>query len=77
MGILPWSPLKSALLSGAYTRDQPTPAGTNRGGAFGIRPAEPQFTVIDAVTAIARQTGATPAAVAWPGFSSDRASPRP
>jgi aryl-alcohol dehydrogenase-like predicted oxidoreductase len=82
MAILPWGPLKSGFLSGKYTRAQPVPAGTKRAAAFGIQPTGEQFDVIEVVTELARQLGATPAAVAlaWvhgrPGVTSTLIGPR-
>ncbi|MEW1643051.1 aldo/keto reductase [Streptomyces sp. NPDC091219] len=81
MGVLPWSPLKSGYLSGAYTRERPAPAGTRRSAVLGA-PTPAQFTVIDAVAEAARETGATSAAVAlsWvrnrPGVTSTLIGPR-
>lgn len=81
MGMLPWSPLKSGFLSGRYTRDQPTPAGARRVAGLGS-PSAAQFTVIEAVAAVAEEIGATSAAVAlsWvrnrPGVSSTLIGPR-
>lgn len=82
MGFLPWSPLKSGFLSGRYTRQQPRPADTRRGAAFGVGPTETQFDVIEVVVRIAEEIGASPAAVAlsWlrgrPGVTSTLIGPR-
>jgi aryl-alcohol dehydrogenase-like predicted oxidoreductase len=81
MGVLPWSPLKSGYLSGKYTRADATPSGTRRSAVLGA-PTEAQFTVIDALAAVAEEAGASPAAVAlsWvrnrPGVSSTLVGPR-
>ncbi|MFE7171612.1 aldo/keto reductase [Streptomyces sp. NPDC057616] len=81
MGVLPWSPLKSGYLSGKYRRGQADPADTRRSAVLG-RPSEAQFTVIEALAAVAEETGASPAAVAlsWvqnrPGVSSTLIGPR-
>jgi aryl-alcohol dehydrogenase-like predicted oxidoreductase len=81
MGLLPWGPLKSGYLSGAYTRAQPTPSGARRSAGLGA-PSEAQFTVIEAVAAVAEEIGATSAAVAlsWvqnrPGVTSTLIGPR-
>ncbi|MCX4916672.1 aldo/keto reductase [Streptomyces sp. NBC_00687] len=81
MGLLPWSPLKSGFLSGKYTRDRRTPADTRRSAVLG-GPTDDQFEVIDALAAVAEETGATSAAVAlaWvqarPGVSSTLIGPR-
>jgi aryl-alcohol dehydrogenase-like predicted oxidoreductase len=77
MGIVPWSPLKSGLLSGRYTRDEPAPADTKRAAAFGRRPSEADFDVIDVVVAIAEELGATPGAVALSWCRVVQASPPP
>lgn len=47
MGIVPWCPLKSGLLSGRYARDEPAAAATKRAAAFGRRPSDADFDVID------------------------------
>jgi hypothetical protein len=71
-----------AAESGRYTRDEPAPADARRGAAFGRRPSEADFDVIDVVVAIAQELGATPAAVAlsWvqgrPGVTSTLIGPR-
>ncbi|SEG92558.1 Predicted oxidoreductase [Actinacidiphila yanglinensis] len=81
MGLLPWSPLKSGFLSGAYRRGEGPPAGTRRSAVLGT-PSEAQFTVIDALLGVAREIGASPAAVAlsWvrnrPGVTSTLIGPR-
>lgn len=81
MGVLPWSPLRSGFLSGAYTRANGVPAGTRRSAVLGT-PTEAQYAVIDAVAEIAEETGASSAAVAlaWvqnrPGVTSTLLGPR-
>lgn len=81
MGVLPWSPLKSGFLSGKYRRDRAVPADTRRSAVLG-GPSEAQFTVIDALIAVAEEVGASPAAVAlaWvrsrPGVTSTLIGPR-
>jgi aryl-alcohol dehydrogenase-like predicted oxidoreductase len=81
MGVLPWSPLKSGYLSGTYTRGNAIPAGTRRSAVLGA-PSEAQYTVIDALAAVAEEVGASSAAVAlaWvhgrPGVSSTIIGPR-
>jgi aryl-alcohol dehydrogenase-like predicted oxidoreductase len=62
MGLIPWSPLAGGFLSGKYRRDGAT-ADTGRGQLTG-GPADEQWPVIDALTAVADQAGASPAAVA-------------
>ncbi|WP_329459312.1 aldo/keto reductase [Streptomyces sp. NBC_01497] len=81
MGMLPWSPLKSGYLSGKYTRTGGIPADTRRARILG-EPSEAQYTVIDALGAVAEEAGASPAAVAlaWvqgrPGVTSTLIGPR-
>ncbi|MFE7125833.1 aldo/keto reductase [Streptomyces sp. NPDC057617] len=75
MGITPWSPLKNGFLSGKYTRRDTSPTDAARAPIVGS-PSEAQYAVIDAVAAIAEETGTSSAAVAlaWlrnrPGVSS-------
>lgn len=75
VGLLPWSPLAGGWLSGKYRRDEP-PTGATRLGenptrgmeAWEARNADPRtWEIIDAVDAVARETGATPSQVslAW------------
>ncbi|WP_085369764.1 aldo/keto reductase [Leifsonia sp. NCR5] len=75
IGLLPWSPLAGGWLSGKYTRDQ-TPTGATRLGedpkrgmeAWDKRNADDRtWQVIDAVAAVAAETGASSSqvALAW------------
>ncbi|MEU6252459.1 aldo/keto reductase [Streptomyces sp. NPDC047043] len=81
MGVLPWSPLKSGYLSGKYRRGQAGPGDARRAAVLGL-PSDEQFTVIEALTTVAEEAGASPAAVAlaWvqsrPGVSSTLIGPR-
>lgn len=72
VGLLPWSPLAGGWLSGKYRRDEP-PTGATRLGenptrgmeAWEARNADPRtWEIIDAVDAVARETGATASQVA-------------
>ena len=65
MALVPWSPLKNGFLSGKYRRDAQVTDSART--AFVGGPSEDEFTVIDAVTAVADELGTTPAAVslAW------------
>jgi aryl-alcohol dehydrogenase (NADP+) len=65
MALVPWSPLKNGFLSGKYRRTGDV-VDSVRSGYVGV-PDEAQFRVIDAVTAVAAEIGASPAAVslAW------------
>ncbi|WP_295120615.1 aldo/keto reductase [uncultured Leifsonia sp.] len=75
VGLLPWSPLAGGWLSGKYRRDQ-APTGATRLGenpkrgmeAFDARNADPRtWEVIDAVQAVAEETGSSMSrvALAW------------
>ncbi|TDP99436.1 MULTISPECIES: aldo/keto reductase [unclassified Leifsonia] len=75
IGLLPWSPLAGGWLSGKYRRDEP-PTGATRLGenptrgmeAWEARNADPRtWEVIDAVDAVASETGASASQVslAW------------
>ncbi|MDN4595542.1 aldo/keto reductase [Leifsonia virtsii] len=75
VGLLPWSPLAGGWLSGKYHRDEP-PTGATRLGenptrgmeAWEARNADPRtWEIIDAVDAVARESGASPSQVslAW------------
>ena len=67
VGLLPWSPLAGGWLSGKYRRDE-APTGATRLGenptrgmeAWEARNADPRtWEIIDAVDAVARETGAS------------------
>ncbi len=67
MGVTPWSPLKGGVLSGKFTRDNPTGGDSTRGewatGALNDR----VFGIIDALIRVAKEAGCSPAqaALAW------------
>ncbi|TCM44527.1 aldo/keto reductase [Kribbella sp. VKM Ac-2568] len=65
MALVPWSPLKNGFLSGKYRRD--TQVTDSARTAFVGGPSDDEFTVIDAVAAVAGELGTTAAAVslAW------------
>ena len=76
LGITPWSPLKSGMLSGKYTRENFASSNPARGN-FVIRAFhEDAFKVVDVLKDVASQLGTTPAraALAWvqsqPGVTS-------
>jgi aryl-alcohol dehydrogenase-like predicted oxidoreductase len=75
LGITPWSPLKSGVLSGKYTRDNADAVQQGRGFAAGFLD-EKAFGVLDALGEIARahDTTVARAALAWvrqqPGVTS-------
>lgn len=67
IGVLPWSPLAGGFLSGKYTRDQPPPAGARLEKwkeRFAGFDNERGWRTVDAVKAVATETGASPSAVA-------------
>lgn len=67
LGILPWGPLASGFLSGKYTKNRPPPPGA-RLEKWKDRLAEfdndRAWRTLDAVVAIAKENGTTPASVA-------------
>jgi aryl-alcohol dehydrogenase-like predicted oxidoreductase len=75
LGITPWSPLKSGVLSGKYTRDNAATAQQGRGFAVGFVD-EKAYAVVDALAEMARahETTVARAALAWvrmqPGVTS-------
>jgi aryl-alcohol dehydrogenase-like predicted oxidoreductase len=75
MAVMPWGPLKSGFLSGKYSSAATGPVDTTRTQLVGA-PSEADYVVIDALNAVAREVGASPAAVAlaWvqgrPGITS-------
>src|ERR1700691_347096 len=79
MGVMAWGPLKSGFLSGKYSSataaDDAATRDTTRADLVGV-PREEDYRVIDTVNDIAKETGASPAAVAlsWvhgrPGITS-------
>ena len=62
MALVPWSPLKNGFLSGKYRRGAAVTDSAR--AAFVGGPSEEQFTVIDAVAAVAADLGTTSSAVA-------------
>ena len=76
LGVTPWSPLKSGVLSGKYTRENAQQAKPGRGEWTSRNFTEQTFRVIDVLLDVARKAGATPAraALAWvqqqPGITS-------
>jgi aryl-alcohol dehydrogenase-like predicted oxidoreductase len=70
LGVLPWSPLAAGFLSGKYAKNQPPPPGVRLEKwkeRFADYDSERGWRTLDAVHAIAREKGTTPAAVslAW------------
>ncbi len=76
LGVTPWSPLKSGVLSGKYTRENAGQVKANRGEWATSALNEKSYTLIDAIAKIARDARSTPArvALAWvqsrPGVAS-------
>jgi aryl-alcohol dehydrogenase-like predicted oxidoreductase len=76
LGITPWSPLKSGVLSGKYTRENVKGAKPSRGPWVEASLTERAFAVLDVVRKVADQLATTPArvALAWvqsqPGVAS-------
>ena len=66
LGVLPWSPLHAGQLSGKYSRDRGATTDSLR-ATQGTGPTERDWTVIDAVTRVAADTGVSAAevALAW------------
>ena len=70
LGLLAWSPLAAGFLSGKYRRGEPVPHGTRLAKfreRYGKFDNDRGWAIVDAVQAVARQCGATPAqvALAW------------
>src|SRR5207302_8330902 len=63
LGVTPWSPLKSGVLSGKYTRENAATAKADRGERVTSQMSENVFAIIDALQAIAKELSTTPAAV--------------
>src|SRR5580704_14813809 len=67
LGVTPWSPLRSGMLTGKYTRESVKTATPGR-GAFVTRAfTEQAFNVLDVLTTVAQEAGTTVAraALAW------------
>ncbi|ADO68352.1 aldo/keto reductase [Stigmatella aurantiaca] len=76
LGITPWSPLKSGVLSGKYTRENAGKVKANRGSWVDSNLNERTYSIIDVLQRVAREHNVTPAhvALAWvqnrPGVTS-------
>src|SRR5277367_3870938 len=64
LGITPWSPLKSGILSGKYTRANAGQIKADRGGRATSELTEKAYAVIDELISIAGELDSTPARVA-------------
>jgi len=67
LGVTPWSPLKSGVLSGKYTREGAKDAKPGRGAWVAASLTDRSFAVLDVVRKVAGELGTTPArvALAW------------
>jgi aryl-alcohol dehydrogenase-like predicted oxidoreductase len=76
LGVTPWSPLKSGVLSGKYTRENAGKVKADRGMWVESNLGEKAYSVVDALQKVAKEQGSTVArvALAWvqsrPGVSS-------
>jgi aryl-alcohol dehydrogenase-like predicted oxidoreductase len=76
LGVTPWSPLKSGVLSGKYTRENAGKVDTGRGAWVTSVLSDRTYGLIDERGKLARELGTTPAriALAWvqrrPGVTS-------
>lgn len=76
LGVTPWSPLKSGVLSGKYTRENAGKVKADRGAWVESNLGERAYAVVDVLVRVAKELGASPAhvALAWvagrPGVSS-------
>jgi aryl-alcohol dehydrogenase-like predicted oxidoreductase len=76
LGVTPWSPLKSGVLSGKYTRDNAATAKADRGERVTQNLGDKVYAIIDELIAIGKEQQASPAsiALAWvqgrPGVAS-------
>ncbi len=75
MGVMPWGPLRSGFLSGKYSSSTTGTVDTTRAQLVGT-PSKSDYAVIDVLNGVAREVGASSAAVAlaWiqgrPGITS-------
>jgi len=69
LGITPWSPLKSGVLSGKYTRHNTGPSQGGRGAMVDAFLTEQTYAVIDELEIIAKahETTVARVALAWVG----------
>lgn len=76
LGVTPWSPLRSGVLSGKYSRDNMNAQSGGRAAWIARNANERTFAVLDTLIDVARKRNTTPAraALAWvcarPGVSS-------
>jgi aryl-alcohol dehydrogenase-like predicted oxidoreductase len=69
LGVTPWSPLKSGMLTGKYTRESAKTATPGRGTFVSRAFTQQAFAVLDVLIDVAKEAGTTPAraALAWVG----------
>lgn len=67
LGITPWSPLRSGMLTGKYTREKVQADSPGRQSWIARAAHEEAFRVVDLLARIAQEAGSTPArcALAW------------
>jgi aryl-alcohol dehydrogenase-like predicted oxidoreductase len=64
LGVTPWSPLKSGVLSGKYTRENAATVKADRGERVTATLGEKVYAIIDELARMAKEVGGTPASVA-------------
>ena len=64
LGVTPWSPLKSGVLSGKYTRENAATVKADRGEWVTAALGEKVYAIIDELVRTAKEVGAMPASVA-------------
>jgi aryl-alcohol dehydrogenase-like predicted oxidoreductase len=64
LGVTPWSPLKSGVLSGKYTRENAATVRADRGERVTQNLGEKVYTIIDELIALGKELNASPASVA-------------
>ena len=64
LGVTPWAPLASGVLTGKYTRENTSPEGSGRGWHASRRLNEHTFIILDVLRRVSDELGASMAAVA-------------
>jgi aryl-alcohol dehydrogenase-like predicted oxidoreductase len=64
LGVTPWSPLKSGVLSGKYTRENAATVKADRGERVTQNLGDKVYAIIDELVAIGKELKASPASVA-------------
>jgi aryl-alcohol dehydrogenase-like predicted oxidoreductase len=72
LGVTPWSPLKSGVLSGKYTRANAATVKADRGERVTQNLGEKVYAIIDELIAIGKDAHASPASVALAWVQSRR-----